>query len=220
MAVVGAGPGTSVSLYVGRSGGPLRRIVTGTSLTPPSWGAAVDEVWTVKDRREVILAQASGETSRVTAPMLDRLGPLWSLRLSRDGTRVALVVGPAKGQHLYLGVVVRQNGAVRIDGVRAADVGAGPVSDVSWSDALTVTALVRARQEDSGLYTVSIDGRTSGQVVTTSGLPGPPSAMAAAPNLPLLAVAAGAVWSSPGSGEPWTRVTREPAADSAPAYPG
>jgi hypothetical protein len=220
MAVVGSGPGTSVGLCLGRTGGSLRRVLTGTSLSPPTWGAAVDEVWTVKDGREIVLVQAGGQASRVTSPMLDRLGPIWALRLSRDGARVALVVGPAKGQHLYLGVVVRQNGAVRIDGLRAADVGAGPVSDVSWSDALTVTVLVRARQEDSGLYTVSIDGRTSGQLVSTSGLPAPPFAVAAAPNLPLLAVAAGAVWSTPGSGEPWTRVTREPAADSAPAYPG
>ena len=220
MAVVGSAPGNSVGLYLGRTGGSLRRVLTGTSLSPPTWGAAVDEVWTVKDGREIILVPASGEASRVTSPMLDRLGPVWGLRLSRDGARVALVVGPPKGQHLYLGVVVREYGAVRIDGVRPADVGAGPVSDVSWSDALTVTVLVRAQKEDASLYTVDVDGRTSGRVVSTSGLPAPPFAVAAAPNLPLLAVAAGAVWSSPGSGEPWTRVTREPADDSAPAYPG
>jgi hypothetical protein len=133
---------------------------------------------------------------------------------------VAIVAGPARHEQLYMGVVIRQNGAIRIDGLRAADVGDGPVSDVSWSDALTVTALVRALQQDSGLYTVNIDGRSTGQLVSPSGLPGPPSATAAAPNLPLLTVAAGSIWGSPGSGEPWTRVTREPAADSAPAYPG
>lgn len=220
MAVVGAGPGDTVALSIGRLGGALRRVLTGSTLTPPTWGAAANEVWTVRDGREVVLVPTSGAASRVAAPALERRGAVRSLRLSRDGTRVAIVAGAGERQLLLIGVVVRQNGATRIDGLREADVGDGPVSDVSWSDALTVTALVRAREQDSGLYTVNIDGRSTGQLVSPSGLPGPPSAVAAALNLPLLTVAAGSVWGTPGSGEQWTRVTRDPVPDSAPAYPG
>jgi hypothetical protein len=219
MAVVGR-RADGVGLYVGRVGGPLRLNLTARSLTAPTWGSAVDEVWTVKDGKEIVLVQASGATSRVTAADLDRVGPLWSLRLSRDGARVAVVAGPPGGQRLFVGIIVRQNGAPRIDGLRVVDVGAGPVSDVSWSDALTLAVLVRAREENSALYTVSIDGRASGQPVAAAGLSGPPSGVAAAPHLPLLVVAGRAVWSSPGSGEPWSRVTSQAADDSAPAYPG
>ena len=119
-----------------------------------------------------------------------------------------------------LGVVTRENGAARVDDLLELDVGEGPVSDVSWSTALDLVALVRGGQQDSGLYAMRIDGVTTGRLVSTSGLPGPPSAVAAAPALPLLTIAAGDVWRTLASNEPWTRVTRDASPGSAPAYPG
>ena len=94
------------------------------------------------------------------------------------------------------------------------------MSDVSWSDALSLVALVRAGQQDGALYTVGVDGVSSSRLVSTAGLPGPPAAIAAAPALPLLTVAAGALWRTLVTDESWTRVGRRPGADSAPAYPG
>lgn len=223
MAVVGEGPGSTAQLYVGPLGGTLKPLFTGRSLTPPTWGAADDEVWTVRNGTDVILVPTRGAPYPVTAPALNRYGGVWSLRLSRDGTRVALVVGPSGRQQLLLGVVIRENGATRIDQLRPVDVGDGPVSDVTWADKLTLVALVRARQQDSSLYTINIDGRTSGQYIVPSGLPGPLAAAAAGPSLPLLAVSAGGLWRSLGLGETWSRATREPtdsAPASAPAYPG
>lgn len=218
MAVVRRTPAGGVTLFVG----PVRALrpsVSGSSLTPPTWGSAADEVWTVKDGEEVVLVPVHGGATRVVAA-LSRIGPVRALRLSRDGTRVALVAGPAGRERLHVGVVIRDNGAVRVEGLRELDVGESPVSDASWSDALTLVALVRAGQQDSGLYTVGVGGVTSGRLVVTLGLPGPPAAVAAAPQLPLLTLAAGAVWRTPATDERWTRVTRRAGAESAPVYPG
>jgi len=220
MAVVGRGPGGRPTLFVGPARGTLRRVLTGASLTPPSWGADTDEVWTVLNGREVVLVPTGGEATPVVVPALDRIGAVRVLRLSRDGTRVALVAGPAGRERLHLGVVTRENGAARVDDLLELDVGEGPVSDVSWSTALDLVALVRGGQQDSGLYAMRIDGVTTGRLVSTSGLPGPPSAVAAAPALPLLTIAAGDVWRTLASNEPWTRVTRDASPGSAPAYPG
>jgi Lipoprotein LpqB beta-propeller domain/Sporulation and spore germination len=220
LAVVGRRRGGSVGLWVGRAGGTPRLALTGTTMTTPTWGSAVDEVWTVRNGREIVLVQGNGQPSRVAAPALDGLGTVSALRLSRDGARVALVAGSAGRQQIYLGVVVREEGAVKIPALYAFSLGAGPVADVSWSDALTLTALVRPSVLGSSLYTVGIDGRAPGQLVNAARLPAPPAAVATAPNLPLLTVAARAVWRSPGSGEPWARVTQSAATESAPVYPG
>ncbi len=220
LAVVGRGGGGRPALFVGGAHGALRPVLLANSLTAPSWGTASDEVWTVRDGRDVFLVPTRGGPTRVTMPALDQIGPIRALKLSRDGTRVAMVAGPAGRQRLQVGVVVRDNGAVRIDRVSALDVGEASVSDVSWSDALGLAVLVRAGLPDSALYSVSIDGVFPARLITSSGLPGPPAATAAAPGLPLLTTAAGSIWQTPAHDQPWTRVTRDPIPDSAPAYPG
>ena len=56
--------------------------------------------------------------------------------------------------------------------------------------------------------------------MATAGLPGPPTAVAAGPSLPLLTIAAGGLWRTPAIGEPWTKVADRRADELAPAYPG
>ena len=221
MAVVGRGSGGRPTLFVGRAGRPLRAVLTGASLSPPSWlTPAAEEVWTVRNGTEVVLVPTRGAATPVVVPALDRIGPVRALRLSRDGTRLALVAGPAGRERLYISVVNRQASAAWVPDPVELDVGEGPVTDVSWSGALDLVALVRGGEQDSALYALRVDGVTAGRLVSTSGLPGPPSAVAAAPSLPMLTVAAGTVWRTLASDEPWTRVSRDGGAGSAPAYPG
>jgi hypothetical protein len=210
-----------VGLYIGRLGGMPELALTAKTLTTPTWGSAVDEVWTVKDGREVVSVQTNGQSTSVLAPDLEDRGPVSSLRLSRDGARVAVVVGPPNRQRLWLGVVVRTNGAARIANLFPVNVGDQPVTDVSWSDALTLIVLVRPSAEEGNLYTFTVDARSPGRIVNAANLPGPPTVVAAAPNLPLLAIASRTAVRSVEAGEPWKRVTpQELGVDSAPAYPG
>jgi hypothetical protein len=219
LAVVRRAPGGGRVLVVG-SAGRLRPMVTGSTLTAPTWASAAGEVWTVQDGRNVVLVPTGGRATRVIAA-LERTGSVRALRLSRDGSRVAVVVGPRGRERMYVGVVIRDNnGSVRIERLRELDVGEVPVSDVSWSDALTLVALVRVGQQDSALRTVGIDGLGGSRLVSTAGLPGPPAAVAAAPSLPLLTVAAGSLWRTPATDESWTRLSLREGTDSAPAYPG
>ena len=157
MAVVTSPARGRQTLYVGGPGG-LRRTVTGSSLTRPAW-AGTEEVWTVRNGDEVLLVTLDGQTTRVDVPDLGSLGTIRALRLSRDGTRVAVVAGPPGRERLWIGVVVRENGAVQIDVLRPLDIGESPVSDVSWADSLNVVALVRDGRQDSSLYAVATSGR-------------------------------------------------------------
>jgi Lipoprotein LpqB beta-propeller domain/Sporulation and spore germination len=205
------------ALYVGAPGS-LRSTVSGTTLSRPTWGSETREVWTVRDGHEVVLVTLNGHASRVDVPQVQEIGPIRSLSLSRDGARVAVVAGPAGRERLWVGVVLRDNGATQIQGLRWLDFGDTPVSDVSWTDAGTVIALTRSGEQDSTLYSVDVNGGTPALLVSTTGLPGPPTAVAAGPTL--LTIAAGTLWRTPVASESWTKVEDRRGGESAPAYPG
>jgi lipoprotein LpqB-like beta-propeller protein/sporulation and spore germination protein len=203
-------------LYVGPPG-LLRPTISGATLSRPTWGSGIREVWAVRDARDVMLVTVDGRSYPVEVPQGPQIGPIRALSLSRDGARVALVAGPSGRERLWIGVVVRDDGA-QIQGLRPLDVGDTPVSDVSWSDAGTVIVLTRSGEQDSSLYSVDVDGGSPAVLVSTTGLPGPPTAVAAGPTL--LTIAAGTLWRTPVASESWTKVEDRRGGESAPAYPG
>jgi hypothetical protein len=216
VAVVRRSAGGQV-LVVGAPGS-LRSTVSGVTLSRPTWGSGIREVWTVRDGRDVVLVTLDGHAFRVDVPQERQIGPIRALSLSRDGAKVAVVAGPAGRERLWVGVVLRENGSTQIAHLRWLDFGDTPVSDVSWSDAVTVVALTRSGEQDSSLYTVDVDGGSPALLVSTTGLPGPPTAVAAGPTL--LTIAAGTLWRTPVASESWTKVEDRRGGESAPAYPG
>lgn len=202
----------------------LRPAVTAASLTRPTFGGrstfggGSEEVWTVRDGRDVLLVPSTSAAVRVDVPSIGEAGSIRALRLSRDGSRVALVAGARGEERLWVGVVIRESGSVTIDRLRELEVGDAPVSDVTWADSLSLVALA-GRPRDSSLFTVDISGVSGGRLVSTTGLPAPPTAVAAGPALPLLTVAAGTLWSTPASDQTWSPATESGVA-SAPTYPG
>jgi Lipoprotein LpqB beta-propeller domain len=155
----------------------------------------------------------------VAAPDLAALGPVSALRLSRDGTRVAVVAGKAGGRQLYVARVSELNRTVRVEGPQRVT---GPeitdVVDASWASADKLAVLAGGYSKI--VWTVPIDGSTPEQV-RPDGLPQPPAAIAAAPHLPMLTVAELDIWSRAEAASSWTSVPRSGSArGSAPAYPG
>ena len=158
-------------------------------------------------------------TTPVITEDLDQIGPVSVLRLSRDGARAALVAGPAGNRKLYVGAVNR-NGGASLSQLTAIAPDLRNVVDVGWSTADQLIVLTRSGTSDAALHSVTVDGSTA-ETVTTSGLPGPPSTLAAAPKMPMLAVAENGIWRLRDPQDAWTSVQREGnLADSAPAYPG
>lgn len=217
VAAVARGADGRQVLWIGAPGS-LRRAVTAGSLTRPTFGGGSGEVWTVRDGRDVLLVPSNSAAVRVDVPGIGKVGSIRALRLSRDGSRVALVAGARGGERLWVGVVIRESGSVTIDRLRELEVGDTPVSDVSWADSLSLVALA-GRPKDSSLFTVEVSNVTGSRRVATTGLPAPPTAVAAGPALPLLTVAAGTLWSTPASDQTWSPATESGVA-SAPTYPG
>jgi hypothetical protein len=218
LAVVGRVP-HGVVLYVGPARGRLNRRLTASSLTEPTWDAATGGTWTVRNGAEITYVPASGPPVQVDAPDLDRTQRIWKLRLSRDGSRVALLAGSAGARTLYVGAVSSSGSSVT--GLRSIVPGLTNVVDATWASADSLVVLTTNGAGDATMYTTGVDGSWS-EAITTAGLPGPPTEVAAAPGQATLAVAEGGVWRLRDPHEGWTGVflrgTGPP--DAAPAYPG
>jgi len=205
----------SASLLIGARGTRPDVRLTADTLTPPTFtrsGLAVT-VQTRNGVRSVVAVATDGAVRHVTADraLLDR--PVQLLRLSRDGTRVAAVVGGARHGRLIVGRVTLARGGIRLDAFRGILPDAGDVRGLAWDggDELVVTAANAAGGRE--IVAVDVDGYGT-RTLSTSGLSGQPVDLAVAPGGPLLVTAGLAVWRDNATGG-WTRI----AAGSQPVYP-
>jgi hypothetical protein len=137
----------STALYVGRlaigAGLAAVPLPAGTTVSPPSWDSSGD-LWFI-DRSTNRLLMFGGDTTRVTAVQLPKItaGSLQMVRVSRDGTRIALGAGTGAGEHLLLGAIIRgPDGAVQaIGGVHEVLPDVAGLRGVSWIDASTLAVV-------------------------------------------------------------------------------
>lgn len=226
VAVVGL-EGPTMRLAVGRAGAAAAPTsITGTTMTRPSWTPDGSEVWTVVDGRPVraVRTGSSPDSSVLTPVALDTaplagLGPIVTVRLSPDGTKVALVAGG----RVVIATVMRdagggaQLGAVRVLRPGPAAEALDGVLDVTWSQTDRLVAVGAGLGHPVQL--ASVDGLDLDDGPTTNLTP-PVTAVAAAPDRPTLVVDQGGLWSLPADGgEVWSSVPGG-SNTSVPAYPG
>ena len=204
---------------VGAGGSVAPVALPARSMTRPSWTPAGDEVWTVLDSavvaRVVLDGQDKVRTGQVNADELASLGPITDLRLSRDGMRVAAVVGAG----LYVAAVARSidgEAAIRnVRRLRPADL--GQVVAVDWRSTESIVAITGG--PDPQVAQVSVDGLAL-QPVLGNNLTPPLTAIAAAPSRPLLVTDQGGVWSFAGGEQDAWRPVLGGAPNAVPNYPG
>jgi hypothetical protein len=194
-------------LVVGGRGQSPRVRLSADSLTAPTFDPS-GVVFTVATRGGVqTIAAAPPPGGRAINASADQslLGrPVQQLRLSRDGERVAAVVGRAGHGRLLVGRVTTSRNGTRFDAFRNVLPDAADVRGVAWDggDQLVVTAADAVGGRE--LVEVDVDGYGT-RTVPTSGLVGQPVNLAAAPGRPLLVVAGRSVWSDNPTGG-WSRL--------------
>ncbi len=229
VAVVGT-EGPTMRLSVGRVGAAAApTAITGTSVGRPSWTPDGSEVWTVVDGRPVRAVRGgTSADAAVVAPVgldttpLMGLAPVTALRMSPDGTTLALVTG---GRVVLATVVRDAGGGARLGAVRVLRPGpAGEaldgVLDVTWSQTGRLVAVGSAAGHPVQL--ASADGLDLDDGPTTNLTP-PVTSVAAAPDRPTLVVDQGGLWSLPADGSDGGEVWRSVPGgsnSSVPAYPG
>jgi hypothetical protein len=209
----------SATLLAGPYGGTLAPVLTGSGFTPPTSAGSRAEIWTVRNGDEVVRLTSGGAPQTVTAATLAGLGRATAFQLSPDGVRAAVVVEGAEGGQLYLGTVVRTEGTVGVRDLRSVTPTLRQVVGVAWRNAGRLVLLAGDPGEQRTVpYEVDVDGwgLTS---VTTSGLPGQPTAIAAAPSRLPLVSANGTMWQLLGGY--WVTLVRgaQPLPGGAPFYP-
>lgn len=197
---------SGTTLLIGGADGPVHERLSAPVLSSPAFDPAGD-VYVIEGSgpaARLVELPPTGAKRSVTVPqsVLDR--GLDAVSISRDGTRVAMVAGPAQHSALLVGTLTTMRGQVRVTNVVTVIPADRDVAGVAWQQANRIVTTAVHGRHGRAVLRASIDGYRP-HVMTNTGLPRRPTQVAAAPGQPLLATAAGAVWSLGING--WTRVS-------------
>jgi hypothetical protein len=187
-------------------------LLTGTSLTAPTWDPA-DGVWTVdrtaSESRIWRVVPGSAPQAVDVVGFGDRR--VIAFRLARDGTRAAVVLDEGGVGRLYLARVERFGEVPRVAQLRRVESALVDVRDVVWRDSVRLAVLATDVRGTVEPFLIDADSNAVSASGSLDGVRG----LAAAPGRPLLAVTAdGSLWADRGFG--W----RAEGTGTAVAYPG
>jgi hypothetical protein len=217
--------GDGLRLRVGRYGEAMQEVnLDAATMTRPTWrvstveGQDANEVWTVEDNNVVRIVRAGDETWKsveVTASALDEFGPIRELRLSRDGTRAAIVTSSGK---VVVAAVVRDKDSVSLANPRWLQ--PNVVTDavgVDWLNQHTLVAVTA--NPDLPVIRMPVDGLTL-DTFDSNNLQFPLHAVTAAPDRDVVVTDNAAVLVAPGLGQVWRQLQNGQGANAIPFYPG
>jgi Lipoprotein LpqB beta-propeller domain/Sporulation and spore germination len=175
------GTGSDQTFWIGRAQtGPVRTSVPRGQLTRPSWAAGLTEAWVANGANLYRVSWADGglPPQVSTVPTALQSGNrITALRLSPEGSRIAMIVqGPAGFAQLFVGAVVRtgsgsgDNNSVRIDSAQPIMPPSYHLSDVAWSDDMTlwVVGSNDSQRNSHGIWSVTVDGANIREQSTTN----------------------------------------------------
>lgn len=144
--LVGAveGSGAHAQLAVGSQSAGLRPTSVIGDLSRPAFAPGLDEVWIGNGSQLYRVAVGAPATvTKVPIPAVAGGGRILALRLSPEGSRIAIVVAGARAasSQLFVGAIVRGAGQVRVDTLDLISPKAVEVTDVAWLDALKLFAI-------------------------------------------------------------------------------
>jgi hypothetical protein len=162
LALVKSAPrGRQVLWISDQNGGRQRETTKGRLISRPTWGHSSDHVLVAVDG---VLRQVSRDTDvevlfgqGTDVPHIDAIR---AIRLSLDGTRLALIAGDGADARAYLGLVQRNadNGAPTLRDLRLVNTKILKVQDIAWSGPTTMVAAGQAADGAAAVAEVSVDG--------------------------------------------------------------
>jgi hypothetical protein len=211
-------------LRVGGFGEQMQEVnLEAQTMTRPTWlvttSEEVDptEVWTVADGdvvRVVRTGDGAWKALQVNSSELTDFAPITDLRLSRDGTRAAIV---AAGRLVMASVLRDQESASLRYPRRLQPINIQRAVGVDWysQDTLAVATL----QDQMPVVSLSVDGLDE-ETFDRNNLQLPIKAIAAAPDRNVLVTDRAAVSNAAGVGQLWRRNPHGHGPDAIPFYPG
>lgn len=223
IASVSGPPNGGASLWIGPNGGQALRATDGRTLSRPSW-ALDDAVWVVVDGNSVVRVireEASGQPARIpvdSAAVTSRFpGTIAELQVSRDGTRVAMVID---GEVVLAGIEQTPGGEFSLTYPRRIGFGMGDsVVSLSWrtGDDMVVTRSDPAHPVSYvNLDGVNSDGPSANLVMPVSAVAANPSAVYVADARGVLQLLA----TSAANGQSWSELQPFMVPGAVPVMPG
>lgn len=216
--------GKLVRLRVGPIDKPTDAVdIRGTRLTRPTWQPAYpgnkvsSEVWTVVDGKRVVRAQLTQENVWTPRPVdskaLEDFGRITALRLSRDGTRAAIVAN----ERLVVAAVERTAKSVKLRSPRILQPEQlSDVVDVDWSDQ---DKLVVATSGPQPVVRVTVDGYQLTRF-NQANLESDVTAVSAMPGKSVFVANASGVWTATDPDVVWRQQLKRWGTLQSPFYPG
>lgn len=218
-----AGGGPRLDLAIGPYGGEPAVVVSGDSISRPSFGHDANTVWAVVDGRPVQwVRDEDGDAERLTnvdasAIATIATGPISELQICPDGVRAALLVG---GQVVFAVVTTNNEGGVSLSSPRIAayNIGNRAVS-ISWASATTL--MIARDAVESPVVQLSING-TPAVGLLSGNLSPPVRAVVADQSTVYAADTRGVLRLGSTNGQPdqyWTEVEPAMSPDAIPVLP-
>ncbi|HEV2887422.1 MAG TPA: hypothetical protein VGX49_10960 [Jatrophihabitans sp.] len=193
------------------------------ALSRPEWRPHADEVWIgVGTKGSIFRVDEEGVLKRVSITLpVGGLPPgqVMALRFSPDGVRLAAVLRAADGSMTaWVGSLVTSSSDVRIDSFEPLTPASLVVRDLAWADATKLQLVAGASNDETAVWEVMSDGLNLG-ALTSNGLPGPPTSIAAAPERDPLVSASDSMWTLVRGSNTWTTFPGStPTAGTNPVY--
>ena len=119
-------------------------VLAGAASSRPAWAPGIPEVW-VSQGTKIFRITVSGKRAASVAPVsissLTGGGAITAIRLSPEGSRIAIVIQAGAAARLFIGSIVRTAGQVRIDTLQSISPDNVRVNDVAWIGELKLFAV-------------------------------------------------------------------------------
>jgi hypothetical protein len=207
---------TTRQLLIGDERRPLTPITLPHAATSrPEWRPFAEDVWFGAGDRDgsygIYRVTSDGPVEPVSITSQVGTVPnasITALRFSPDGTRIALVTRSAEDTGTaWIGSLVTSGLDVRIDSLEPITPPALAVTDLAWTDSVTLQLVAAVPGAEAALSAVNSDGSRLETGMTNINLPGPPVAITAALGQPTVVEAGGTLWSLPKDGSTWTSIS-------------
>ena len=193
-----------------RAGASSVDLISAPGQSRPSFGRGT-AAWVVGPDQQLKQARADGTVYTIPVDGLSTKMRIESVSVSRDGTRMALIVRRGPRTFVMMAVIVLREGTARVQTPVRVDDRLTSVLDVAWAEDDRLLALGSEGAGAPQVYEIDLARAT----VRSLGAPADPLRVAAAPGFPPLAASAdGQVYSY--AGGPWVAL----GFGGSPSYPG
>lgn len=193
-----------------RAGAPTVDLIPDPGQSRPSFGRGAS-AWVIDPQQELKQVLPDGTVFTIPVEGLSTKIRMESVSVSRDGTRIALVVRRGPRTFVMLALIVLREGAARVQSPVRVDARLTTVTDVAWAEDDRLIVLGAEGAGTPAVYEIDL----ARAAVRSLGGPPDPLRVAAAPGFPPLAASAdGQIYSY--AGGPWISA----GFGGSPAYPG